>query len=381
MDKVLIVDSNKDHLKRIESGFKELHHFKLLTASDGKTAIDILQQTKIAVFVTDSDLPDIDGVELLAFMTRTFRTIPCVVMLEPGKPKPWFSDRSGHEDLLYYLEKPFEFGELASIIFVGQNLKDEGLNMKGMTLKNFLPLMALTRKTCQMEIVSGKKKQGTMFFKEGVLLDAFCNGNEGDSAAKEMAGWESVSISFKKLPDKDHQQKVHTKLMEISGAIWKKKSKKKAAPKKGKKPAKTQQLSKSSTQAPPKIPGQSDLQASVSRYTSMLKTIKGYRGFAVLSPDGKILAMDRNDDLLDLEAFTSDFNTLFAQCSKTVTQKGLDKCTGFSIHTPKGIIIMMTSDVYKHGNYRFIGILSPEGNGYFMQTQLAKAIPQILGGV
>jgi len=380
MDKVLLVDSDKEHLKRIEAGFKELHHFKLLTASDGKTAIDILQQTKIAVFVTSSNLPDIEGIELLAFMTRSFRSIPCAIMLEPGRPKPAFPDRSAYEDLLHYLEKPFEFGELASIIFMGQNLKDEGLNLKGMMLRNFLPLMALTRKSCQMEIISGSKKQGTMFFKEGVLLDAFCNGIEGDNAAKEMANWDGVSLSFKKIVNQEIQQKVHTKLMEIAGAVWKKKSKKKAAPKKKAKPAAAKKQKSPYSSEPQPVTGASDLQSSVSRYTSMLKTIKGYRGFAVLSPDGKILAMDRNDRLLDLEAFSTDFNMLFAQCSKTVTQKGLDKCTGLSVHTPKGIIIMMTSDVYKHGNYRFIGILSPEGNGYFMQTQLANVIPQILGG-
>ena len=69
-------------------------------------------------------------------------------------------------------KNPFEFGALASIIFVGLNLKDEGLTIKGMTLKNFLPLIILSRKTCQMEVDSGSQKKGYLYFDTGVLLDA-----------------------------------------------------------------------------------------------------------------------------------------------------------------------------------------------------------------
>ena len=52
----------------------------------------------------------------------------------------------------------------------------------------------------------------------------------------------------------------------------------------------------------------------------------------------------------------------------------MDQCTGLTIHTKKAVIIMMTSDVYKEGNFRFIGIMSPEGNGFFMQSQLLRVI-------
>jgi CheY-like chemotaxis protein len=376
MDKVLIVDSDKANLDRIEKGFKELHHFELLTAQSGKSAISILKKTKITVLITDINLPDVDGVQLLAYMTRNHPSTPCVVMLEPGKPRPWFTDRTGHEDVLYYLEKPFEFGALASIIFVGLNLKDEGLTMKGMTLKNFLPLIVLSRKTCQMEVDSGSQKKGYLYFDTGVLLDAHYNNTTGDQAAKDMAKWESVSISFAKLPEEKNEQKIHTKLLEIAGAIWKEKAKPK--PPAQKPAAPIAPAPKAAT--PPTLPatGQSKLQTALSRHVNIIKTIKGYRGLAILSPDGKILAYDAADNTIDFKGFSKEFNNLFAQCSTTVRQKGMDQCTGLTIHTKKAVIIMMASDVYKEGNYRFIGIMSPEGNGFFLQSQLQRVIPQIL---
>lgn len=376
MDKVLIVDSDKANLDKIEKGFKELHHFELLTAQSGKSAISILKKTKITVLVTDINLPDVDGVQLLAYMTRNHPSTPCVVMLEPGKPRPWFTDRTGHEDVLYYLEKPFEFGALASIIFVGLNLKDEGLTLKGMTLKNFLPLIVLSRKTCQMEVDSGSQKKGFLYFDTGVLLDAHHNNTTGDQAAKDMAKWESVSISFAKLPKEKNEQKIHTKLLEIAGAIWKEKAKPKPPPQKPAAPKAT--ATKTATQTPLPAAGHSKLQTGLSRHVNIIKTIKGYSGLAILNPDGNILAYDVADNSIDFKGFAKEFNNLFAQCSTTVRQKGMDQCTGLTIHTKKAVIIMMTSDVYKEGNFRFIGIMSPEGNGFFMQSQLLRVIPQIL---
>ena len=136
MDKVLIAGSDRGHLSTLRKGFKEMHHFELLTALTGQTAVETLQQNKISVFVTDTHLSDMDGIDLIAYMSLNHPSIPCIVMLEQGKSKPWFSTRTGHEDMIYYLEKPFDIGTLASMIFVGLNLRDEGLSRKGMTLKN-----------------------------------------------------------------------------------------------------------------------------------------------------------------------------------------------------------------------------------------------------
>ena len=120
------------------------------------------------------------------------------------------------------------------------------------------------------------------------------------------------------------------------------------------------------------------MQTALSRYVGIIKTIKGYLGLAILSPDGNILAYDAADNSVNFKGFSKEFNSLFAQCSSTVRQKGMDQCTGLTIHTKKAVIIMMTSDVYTEGNFRFIGLMSPEGNGFFMQSQLLRVIPQIL---
>lgn len=365
MDKVLVADSDREHLSIIRKGFKELHHFELLTAFTGKATIDILQQNKVSVFVTDTHFPDMDGAELLAYMTHNSAATPCIVMLEPGKPKPWFSNRTGHEDVLYYLEKPFEFGTLASMIFVGLNLKDEGLTRKGITLRNILPLIEISSKTCRMEIISGSEKKGFLYFHNGVLLDAFFNNQSGEAVAREMAAWDSIKITFSELPEKRKVINVNAKLMDIAGAKWKKGGQPVAAP------------LKQPAEPIPSEPG-TKLETALKRYGNVLKTIKGYLGLAILSPDGTVLASDSAGDPIDFTVFASEFNNMLIHCNKTVSLKGFEQCNGVTVHTKKGIVIMMAADVYRQGNFRFIGLMSPEGNGYFLQVQLEKVIPQII---
>ncbi len=378
MDKVLIVENDRENLQKIQQGFKELHHFELLTASDAEGAIEILKKIKISVFVTNIRLPNVDGVELLAYMTRNHRTTPCIALIEEGKPKPWFMDRTGHEDVLYYLEKPFEFGALANIIFVGLNLKDEGLSLKGMTLKNFLPLMELSQRTCRMEVTSGAKRKGEMFFKKGHLMDARQDEMTGDPAALAMSRWNEVSISLSRLPDENKERRIHAKLMELAGATWKKTVKKPADAPDAAAPGRSAADAAKRPGAGPAPAGQSRLQAALSRHAGILRTAKGYRGMAVLNSEGKVLATDMVDETIDFNQFSLEFNNLLSRCSAMTAQKGFDLCTGMTVHTRQGIILIKASDALKHGNFRFVTLLSPEGNGYFIQVQIEKLVPQIL---
>lgn len=69
---------------------------------------------------------------------------------------------------------------------------------------------------------------------------------------------------------------------------------------------------------------------------------------------------------------------MLTTCHQATFQKGFDKCNGLTVHTTKGLILMMSSDVMKEGNFRFLVLMAQDGNAFFMQIQLAKLIPSIL---
>ena len=120
----------------------------------------------------------------------------------------------------------------------------------------------------------------------------------------------------------------------------------------------------------------SKLQTALSRHVNILRTIKGYLGLAILNPTGNVLATDVAGESVRIEDFSKELNNLFANCSKTVNQKGLDRCTSFTIHTSKAIIMMMSADVYKQGNFRFVGIMAPEETGFSCRPSFSGSSPR-----
>ena len=88
MKHVLIVDDEETLLLIIETRFEDYKdQFKVLTASNGKEAIRILDSTVIDFVVTDLNMPILDGIELLAYMSANFPTIPAIVMTAFSTPE------------------------------------------------------------------------------------------------------------------------------------------------------------------------------------------------------------------------------------------------------------------------------------------------------
>ena len=109
-----------------------------------------------------------------------------------------------------------------------------------------------------------------------------------------------------------------------------------------------------------------------------MQSVKGYQGIAILTPKGKLIVSDVMDDLIDFDKFSADFAAVFDQGNKAASKHNFECCTSVNMLTPNGLLIMMKSDTYEHGSYCFMVLMAPDGNGFFMQIQLAKLIPQIL---
>ena len=218
MDKILIVDSDPSFLQELVSGLQKVHQFEVLTATTGDEAISILETQKISVFVTDVETPNLDSLDLLAYMTNNCPNTPCIIMTDWGKP--WFGKRLSQQSFLYHLEKPFETGALVSAIFVGLNLRDEGSHFKGMTMMSLLPLMELYQKTCRMKVTATDKGNGYLYFRDGVLLDAHMQNMSGEEAAREIAKWNKISIELSDLPRHRTRKRVKTRLNDMAGFSW-----------------------------------------------------------------------------------------------------------------------------------------------------------------
>jgi CheY-like chemotaxis protein len=385
MDKVLIVDGDRENLEFLEKGFSKLHQFKVRTIADGREALAALNRGNFAVLVTDLHTPAISGLELLAYMTQHHPGTPCIVMSEHGKP--WFKKKMDQQSFLYHIEKPFELGALATAIFIGLNIKDEGIAIKkGMAMSSFLPLVEVEKKTCRIEVKSAGKGKGFLYFNEGVLIDAHFAELSGEQAALEMAGWNRIEIRFADLPKRrSTARRVKTDLMDMAGATW---SRQASTPSAAATVAVDREIfdevsnllddidpAEAQAQPSPAAPAPANLVAAVQRHLSAIRGIKGFRALAVLNAAGSILLAEVADQGVDLERLAAAFNDVFNLAAETTPQEGLGECREMTFHTPMGVVLILDFADRGGEGRRLLALTDPEGNWYLLRSQLSEIDP------
>lgn len=111
---VLIVDDStpmRSVIKKVvkASGFNAAHFFE---ASNGREALKILNAEWLDLVLTDYNMPDMDGLELLEEMQKdeTFKSIPVVMITTEGS---WQRvEEFLEKGALEYIKKPFTPDEI-----------------------------------------------------------------------------------------------------------------------------------------------------------------------------------------------------------------------------------------------------------------------------
>ena len=210
---ILIVDDETPFILSLTTGIKNYtDDYNILTAGNGKQAVEILESSSVDLVVTDLRMPDMDGFDLLAYMSSTFPSIPAIVMSAYGTQE--IKDRLHSMGTLGFLEKPVDFQDLITSINDGLRHDQEGGSLNGISIGSFLQLIEMEEKTCLLEIKGeNKSANGIFYFNKGVLYDAICGKLRGEEAALEVIGWENAEIQFKELPKKKISRRIETDLM------------------------------------------------------------------------------------------------------------------------------------------------------------------------
>lgn len=195
----MIVDDEKLFLASLTEGMKEFaNDFSIVTASNGRKALEELRQREIHLVVTDLKMPVMDGFQLLLHMVDEFPDIPIIVMTAFCTPE--IERRVRDLEAFDLLEKPIDLQVLATKIRDGIQQNTEG-HVKGIMLFSFLQLIEVEKKTCSLKVSSGGKK-GTLFFSKGILIDAVHGETTGEAAAKEIVCWDETEIKIMNSPKK-----------------------------------------------------------------------------------------------------------------------------------------------------------------------------------
>ncbi len=211
---VLVVDDTEGVRETIRSGLARFgDQFRVMTCANGREAIETLESQPFDLVITDLKMPEVDGLELLAYMANHFPSLPAIVV-------SGFATRENVQKLdelgVYsFLKKPLSLKKLQQHVLEVLAEEPQNGSLSGISIAGFVQLIESEEKTCLLEIENADHLKGCLYFKQGVLFDAMFGPKRGETAALEMIRWEHARLSFRNLPPRAIEQRIHTPIMQL----------------------------------------------------------------------------------------------------------------------------------------------------------------------
>jgi len=114
--KILIAEDSPTMRSLICAAIMALGDFEIVEAANGFEALRILPREKVDMVITDINMPDINGLELVSFIKNnpSYKTLPLLIISTEG------SERDREKGLSLgadgYLVKPFAPGDLQAFV-------------------------------------------------------------------------------------------------------------------------------------------------------------------------------------------------------------------------------------------------------------------------
>ena len=213
MKKVLIVEDDRIHLNRIVKILdRHQDRFRVLPAVDGQQAIDVLTKETVDLLVTDIQMPNVDGLALLAYVSRHHPSLPCFVMTAYGTPE---MRAQMPEDLLRFYQKPFDIENLATDILAALDGDMAKSGRPSVSVVSFLVMIQSEKTTCIFEVETPGKEPGVFYFDKGVLLDAAFEELTGEAAVMALIPQRTATFRVRFFPGEPVARRIDADLAEL----------------------------------------------------------------------------------------------------------------------------------------------------------------------
>ena len=214
MQNVLVVDDEKTLLMIMTGRFEDYKdRFNVFTAGNGKEAIKVLESEQIDLVVTDLKMPEMDGIELIAYLSSKFPNVPAIAVSAYCTPD--IQNTLKGRGALRVMDKPVNLDLLAEAVLKGLDQAHEGGSLNCVSLSSFLQIIEMEEKSCRIDVHANSKKRGSFFLVRGELHDAMCGKLTGEQAAYEMIGWDNTHLYIKELPKKTPEKRIEKGLMSV----------------------------------------------------------------------------------------------------------------------------------------------------------------------
>lgn len=221
MKKILIAEDDESYRMLAETYLEDYaDKYELIGVEDGLAAMDVLKKEEVSVLITDLKMPRVDGLLLLVWVNLNYPFIPCIVMTSYKRPK---LKKKLIEDVLHYLEKPFQEEELIRAVENAIKAREIQGELAGISIASFLQLIELEKETCLCRVETETGEKGFFFFRTGELQHAEFENLRGEEAAIKMIRLGSANVHIEKNPDFSIDIPMYSWVSELieEAALWK----------------------------------------------------------------------------------------------------------------------------------------------------------------
>ena len=191
MTRVLIVEDDPAQARFLSRAFGKLRpDLTVQTAPNGKEAMRVMSNGGVDLLLTDLQMPEMGGFELVAWAVTHCPDVPVFTMSAYGAADT--AIRSGNLGAIEYFSKPIDAKIILARLTDALNQSVRG-HVQNVSLASFLQLMEMERKTCNLTIECDDKS-GLLLIRKGELVDARSGDLRGEEAAIAIIAWPNPSI-------------------------------------------------------------------------------------------------------------------------------------------------------------------------------------------
>ena len=155
-------------------------------------------------------MPEMNGFELLAYMSSNCPEIPVFVMTANGSPE--VEERINTLGSIKYFEKPMNIDVLTESIFEELNAGAQG-KIEGIGLSSFLQLIEMEQKTCTLTVES-EGISGRVYCLKGALISAESGELKNEQAVYRLLEWDNPAINIENTCAKKENE-INQPLMSV----------------------------------------------------------------------------------------------------------------------------------------------------------------------
>jgi CheY-like chemotaxis protein len=190
---VLIVDDDPNQV-RVLARVVALRQpsLSVVTAHSGAEAVELLRTMPIDLVLTDLQMPDMNGFELVAWLLSNQPHVQVFTMT--AFPDDDAVDRLRALGSVECYTKPLD---VANVLERLSQTLAQGMrgHVRNISLPSLLQLIEMERKTCTLSVESDGRT-GYLYMTDGALIDARTGELQGDNAAIQIAGWKSSAVTI-----------------------------------------------------------------------------------------------------------------------------------------------------------------------------------------